>query len=130
MDNDNDTLHCTHDDEATLQRKTTRKTTTTIGPKYFILVAIQGDNMIGVIPHNCCVVVDCDYSTCKQVRSGVPQGRVLSPLMFLLFINDIGDHLNNATILLFACDCLLSKTISNQDNADRLQDNLKKTRME
>ena len=72
------------------------------------------------------VVVDGDYSTCKQVRSGVPQGTVLGPLMFLLYINDIGDHLNHSTIRLFADDCLLYRTISNQDDADRLQDDLDK----
>ena len=33
-------------------------------------------------------------------------------------------YLNNATIRLFADDCLLYKTISNQDHADRLQDDL------
>ena len=70
------------------------------------------------------VVVDGDYSTCKQVRSGVPQGTVLCPLMFLFYINDIGDHLNHSTIRLFADDCLLPRTISNQDDAHRLQDDL------
>ena len=72
------------------------------------------------------VVVDGDYSSCKQVRSGVPQGTVLGLLMFLLYINDIGDHLNHSTIRLFADDCLLYRTISNQDDADRLQDDLDK----
>ena len=70
------------------------------------------------------VVVDGDYSTCKQVRSGVPQATVLGPLMFLLYLNNIGDHLNHSTIRLFADDCLLYRTISNQDDADRLQDDL------
>ena len=46
--------------------------------------------------------------------------------MFLLYINDIGDNLNHSTIQLFADDCLLYKTISNQDDADRLQDDLEK----
>ena len=56
----------------------------------------------------------------------MPQGTVLGPLMFLLYINDIGDHLNHSTIRLFADDCLLYRTISNQDDADRLQDDLDK----
>ena len=72
------------------------------------------------------VVVDGDYSTCKQVRSGVPQGTVLGPLMFLHYINDIGDNLKHSPIRLFADDCLLYTTISNQDDADRLQDDLDK----
>ena len=56
----------------------------------------------------------------------MPQGTVLGPLMFLLYINDIGDHLNHSPIRLFADDCLLYRTISNQDDADRLQDDLDK----
>ena len=60
-------------------------------------------------------VVDGDYATCKQVRSGVHQCTVLGPLMMvLLYINDIGDHLNHFTIRLFDDDCLLYKTIANQ----------------
>ena len=45
-------------------------------------------------------------------------------MVFLLYINDIGVHLNHSTIRLFADDCLLYKTLSNQDDADRLQDDL------
>ena len=61
-----------------------------------------------------------------NTSSGVPQGTVFGTLMFLLYINNIGDHLNHSTIRLFADDCLLYRTISNQDDAYRLQDDLDK----
>jgi hypothetical protein len=52
------------------------------------------------------VVIDGETSSTVHVDSGVPQGTVLGSLMFLLFINDIGDKINS-TIKLFADDCLL-----------------------
>lgn len=56
------------------------------------------------------VVIDGDGSEKVKVRSGVPQGTVLGPLMFLLYINDIGDGLS-CNIKLFADDCILFRTI-------------------
>jgi hypothetical protein len=53
------------------------------------------------------------YSSDKSsVISGVPQGTVLGPLTFLLYVNDIADKISPQTrIKLFADDCLLYRTI-------------------
>ena len=43
----------------------------------------------------------------KPVRKGVLQGSILSPFLFLLFVNDIPLHLNNSTIDIYADDTTL-----------------------
>ena len=54
------------------------------------------------------VVLDGQESTSKPVLSGVPQGTVLGPLLFLIYINDMPDLLLEGTELrLFADDSLL-----------------------
>ena len=66
------------------------------------------------------VVLDWAASTDSQVLSGVPQGTVLGPLLFLLYVNDIGDKISHqTTIKLFAVDALLYRTIN--DPADQIQ---------
>jgi hypothetical protein len=57
------------------------------------------------------VVLECHMSSTVSVLSEMPQGTVLGPLLFLLYINDLPEK----TILdarLFADDCLLYKPIT------------------
>ena len=71
------------------------------------------------------VVLDGAASTDSHVLSGVPQGTVLGPLMFLLYVNDIGDKISSqTTIKLFADDALLYRTINGPSDEIQLQHDL------
>ena len=52
------------------------------------------------------VVVGGEHSEWSRVVSGVPQGTVLGPLLFLLNINDLPENLSS-TCSLFADDCVV-----------------------
>ena len=52
------------------------------------------------------VIVEGEASSETDVLSGVPQGTVLGPLLFLVIINDLPDRVQS-TVRLFADDCLL-----------------------
>ena len=56
------------------------------------------------------VVINGKFSTWKCIQAGVPQGSVLGPLLFLVYINDITNNLSCRTSL-FADDTSLSKPI-------------------
>jgi hypothetical protein len=55
------------------------------------------------------------------VKSGVPQGFTLDPLLFNLFINDICNSIHNSRYLLFADDLNIYRTIINVDDCKILQ---------
>ena len=63
-----------------------------------------------------------EYSSPDKLSYGVPQGSILSPLLFLLYVNDIPQAVNSE--LLYADDtCLIymgkdTKTIEEQLNKD------------
>lgn len=64
------------------------------------------------------VFVNNQISDPGTVTAGVPQGSVLGPLLFLLYINDIADSLNNLARL-FADDTSLSYSGKNSDILER-----------
>ena len=51
------------------------------------------------------VILNNEVSNFVPVKSGIPQGTVLRPLMSLLYINDIATNINSS-LCLFADDCI------------------------
>ena len=70
------------------------------------------------------VVVDGISSQKSNVTSGVPQGSVLGPLLFLLYINDLPAYTKHSTIRLFADDCMLYRNIDSDEDRLKLQEDL------
>ena len=69
-----------------------------------------------------CVVLDGIKSSQKMVLSGVPQGYILGPILFVLFINDMPQNLSSDTNLaLYADDTKIWRTIKCQNDIELLQ---------
>ena len=56
--------------------------------------------------------------------SGIPQGSVIGPLLFVIFINDLPDVIKNSHIFLFADDMKLFNPIYNEESCNNLQKDL------
>ena len=66
------------------------------------------------------VVVNGVKSDWAAVLSGVPQGTVLGPLLFSLYINDISSDIESE-IRLFADDCVCYREIKDEEDTIKLQ---------
>ena len=69
------------------------------------------------------VLVEGQSSEKVPVVSGVPQGSVLGPVLFLIFINDLPEDINSRTRV-FADDCILYRQISSENDQQLLQEDL------
>ena len=66
------------------------------------------------------VVLDGQASDPVLVLSGVPQGSVLGPVLFLIFINDLLDNIRSS-VRPFAYDCVLYMNINSPIDCQILQ---------
>ena len=74
-----------------------------------------------------CVVLENCFSSVSDVISGVPQGSVLGPILFLIFINDVISVCSgNATVKLFADDLKLYSVYNATDNSSDIQQSIDK----
>jgi len=70
------------------------------------------------------VVVNQQASQSLSVSSGVPQGTVLGPVLFLAFINDMPSSVTSSSVRLFADDAIIYKNIKSAHDSALLQQDL------
>ena len=71
------------------------------------------------------VVLNGQVSTQTSINAGVPQGSILSPLLFLIYINNLSDNLSS-NVKLFADTSLFSVIRDINISAGELNEDFKK----
>ena len=73
------------------------------------------------------VVVNGAQSYPAEVKSGVPQGTVLGPILFLIYINDLSQCIKHSLVSHFADDTRILKAITCSNDVALLQEDLHET---
>ena len=97
-------------------------------PHQRLLMKLKNNGVIGKIlawieaflsDRQQCVRVEQEYSNWSRVKSGIPQGSVLGPILFVIFINDMPDVVD-CFIQIFADDAkVFNKVNLREDNSGR-----------
>ena len=68
------------------------------------------------------VKVNGKYSNWESVISGIPQGTILGPILFIIYINDLPDKVEGRAMMsLYADDAKLYRTIKTRNDSQELQ---------
>ena len=70
------------------------------------------------------VVLNDTCSTSVKASSGILQGTVLGPSLFLICINYLPECVNHSKIRLFADECIIYRCMHNQQDAKLLQEDI------
>ena len=68
-----------------------------------------------------CVSINNSLSKCLPVLSGVPQGSILGPLLFLVYINDLPSAISSSNMFIFADDTKCFKMIKTESDIQVIQ---------
>ena len=71
-----------------------------------------------------CVRVNGCTSSLLPINQGIPQGTIIGPMLFLLFINDIPLHIQNSNIDIYADDVTLT-SCSKWNNISSVNNNIR-----
>jgi hypothetical protein len=67
------------------------------------------------------VTVNGQESRWHEVISGIPQGSVLGPILFVIYINSLPEVATNSEVFLFADDTKVFREILTEEDCDKLQ---------
>ena len=70
------------------------------------------------------VIINGELSTWSEVSSGIPQGSVLGPVLFVVYINTMVESVTNSELYLFADDAKVYHIINNEQDSLELQADL------